>query len=120
MAPMNLQRIKDILDAEMLTDHDPESVEVTVACGADMMSDVLAHTHTGALLLTRLTNRQTIRTAEMAGIKAICFVGAKRPMPEVVALAVQHGIAILATNLRMYESCGRLYGEGLPDCSQGD
>jgi predicted transcriptional regulator len=116
---MNLKRILEVLGAEMLTGHDPEATEVTVGCGADLMSDVLAHMHAGAFLLTRLTNRQTIRTAEIAGIKAICFVGGKRPMPEVVELAAHNEIPLMATGLRMYESCGRLYQEGLPDCSKG-
>jgi len=117
---MKLDRILEVLGAEMVTGHDPASTEVSFACGADLMSDVLAHIHTGALLLTRLTNRQTIRTAEMAGILAICFVGGKRPMEDVVALADQNGIPLMATKLRMYESCGLLYREGLPDCSKAD
>ncbi|MDH3683958.1 MAG: hypothetical protein OEV40_28890, partial [Acidimicrobiia bacterium] len=96
-----------------------ESVVVEKACGADLMSDVLAHIEPGALLLSGLTNPQVVRTAEMAGVQAICFVRGKKPPQDTIALAASNGIPLLRTNLPMFESCGRLYGEGLPGCSKG-
>ncbi len=80
------------------------------------MSDVLAFTHAGTLLLTGLTNPQVVRTAEMAGIHAIVFVRGKLPPPETIALAEQKAIPLLASKYTMYESCGRLYQAGLPSC----
>ena len=32
----------------------------------------------------------------------------------------RNGIPLLATDLPMFESCGRLYTKGLPGCSDGD
>ena len=87
-----------------------------MACGADLMSDVLAFTHTGTLLMTGLTNPQAIRTAEMAGIVAIVFVRGKLPPPETIALAEEKGIPLLASKYTMYETCGRLYEAGLKSC----
>ena len=87
-----------------------------MACGADLMSDVLAFTHAGTLLLTGLTNPQVVRTAEMAGIRAIIFVRGKRPPRETIALAEEKGIPLLATRYTLYEACGRLYNAGLPGC----
>jgi hypothetical protein len=92
------------------------SAEVHMACGADLMSDVLAFTHAGTLLLTGLTNPQVIRAAEMAGIQAIVFVRGKYPPHETIALAQEKGIPLIATCFTLYESCGRLYGQGLPGC----
>jgi hypothetical protein len=40
------------------------------ACGADLMSHVLAFPHAGTLLLTGLTNTDVVRPADMAGIAA--------------------------------------------------
>ena len=91
-----------------------------MACGADLMSDVLAFTKSDSLLLTGLTNPQVIRTAEIAEIKAVCFVRGKRPQAETVALAQEKGIPLLCASLPMYESCGRLYGSGLPGCSDSE
>ncbi len=93
---------------------------VDLACGADLMSDVLAFTHAGTLLLTGLTNPQVVRTAEMAGIKAIVFVRGKMPPPETIALAEKKDIPLLASPLTLYESCGRLYAHGLQGCGAFD
>ena len=84
------------------------------------MSDVLAFTHAGTLLLTGLTNPQVVRTAEMSGIQAIVFVRGKYPPPETIRLAEQKGIPLLASRYTMYETCGRLYQAGLPGCGLFD
>ncbi len=115
---MNLRDVQRILDAELIAGRDLESVDVQMCCGADLMSDVLAHIKAGALLLTGLTNPQVVRTAEMANIEAICFVRDKRPASETIALANDRGVPLLATELPMFESCGRLYKEGLIGCSE--
>ena len=116
---MLLGEVKRILEAEVLTGDGLDSVEVEMACGADLMSDVLAHIKSGSLLLTGLTNQQVVRTAEIASVRAICFVRGKRPTPQVVALAARNEIPLLTTGLPMFESCGLLFGSGLPGCSKG-
>jgi len=108
------------LEAEVIVGNDLDSVEVKMGCGADLMSDVLAHIESGALLLTGLTNPQVVRTAEMANVEAICFVRGKRPPQETIDLATSSGIPLLATTVPMFESCGRLYKVGLCGCSEKD
>ncbi len=95
-----------------------DSVDVSMACGADLMSDVLAHIRSGSFLLTGLTNPQVVHTADMAGIEAICFVRGKVPPPKTVELAEAAEIPLLRTELPVFESCGRLYAEGLRGCSE--
>ena len=41
------------------------------------------------------------------------FVRSKAPTEEMLALARESGIVILATGMRMYEACGKLYANGL-------
>ena len=115
---MTLGEVKEVLGAEVIVGGDALDQQVDLACGADLMSDVLAFTKPDSLLLTGLTNLQTIRTAEVAEIKAICFVRGKRPAPETIELATEKGIPLLCTMLPMYESCGRLHRRGLPGCSE--
>ncbi len=115
---MILRDIKDALEAELVVGEDSLDLEVEVGCGADLLSDVLAFTKAGSLLLTGLTHPQVIRTAEIAEIWAVCFVRGKRPPPETIELAKEKGIPLLCTDLPMYESCGRLCEKGLPGCSQ--
>ena len=115
---MILRQVRDILEAELVVGQESLDLEVAMACGSDLMSDVLAFSKAEAMLLTGLTHPQVVRTAEVADIRAICFVRGKRPPPETVDLARQKGIPLLCTPLLMYESCGRLYQGGLMGCSE--
>ena len=117
-APMTLDDARKMLEAEVIVGADLHKIDVLMGCGADLMSDVLAFAKTGALLLTGLTNIQVIRTVEMANIVGICFVRGKKPPEETVSLAVQNDLPLLATDLPMFESCGRLYHGGLKGCSE--
>ncbi|NIM97197.1 MAG: hypothetical protein GTO24_03640, partial [candidate division Zixibacteria bacterium] len=92
--------------------------DIEMACGCDLMSDVLSFVKPNSLLLTGLTNPQVVRTAEMADLKAICFVRGKKPERETVEMAEAKDIPLLVTPLPMFESCGRLYQAGLPGCSE--
>ncbi len=115
---MTLQEIKEILNAQFIIAPRDARMELRMACGCDLMSDVLAFAKEEALLLTGLTNLQVIRTAEMANIKALVFVRGKEPDRETIALAMAKHIPILLTELPMYEACGRLYRAGLRGCSE--
>ncbi len=115
---MKLEQIREILEAEVLVGEQDLDIEVEMACGADLLSDVLAFTKSESLLLTGLIHQQVIRTAEIAEIKAVCFVRGKRPPAETIELAEKRNLPLLCTYLPMYESCGRLYSHELPGCSQ--
>ena len=115
---MNLQTVKEILDAEVIVGHDALQMEIKMGCGCDLMSDVLAFVKSGSLLLTGLTNKQVVRTAEMSDIKAICFVRGKKPDSETIELAKNKHIPLLLTPLPLFEACGKLYNVGLAGCSE--
>ncbi|MHC4559804.1 MAG: DRTGG domain-containing protein [Planctomycetota bacterium] len=115
---MNLKDIKRILDAEVIAGTELLHEDIKMACGSDLMSDVLSFVRSGSLLLTGLTNPQVVRTAEMANLGAICFVRGKKPNQETIEMAESKNIPLLTTPLPMFESCGRLYSEGLPGCSE--
>ena len=110
---MKISTIKELLDAEVICNEDMLSHDVYSACGSDMMSDVLAYVKNQAVLLTGLVNSQVIRTAEMMDMVCIVFVRSKRPTQEMIELAEESGIVIMATKKRMYEACGKLYANGL-------
>jgi predicted transcriptional regulator len=113
---MNLGEVLSIIDGKVISKDADLDLEVEMACGSDLMSDVLAFTHEGTLLMTGLTNPQVVRTAELAGIVAIVFVRGKLPPPETVALAGEKGIPLLASRYTMFETCGRLFQAGLASC----
>ena len=115
---VKLKEVEDILGAEVILNKDDKDISVEMACGSDLMSDVLSFAKPGALLLTGLTTIQVVYTAEMADIKIVCFVRGKKPQEETVRLAESKNIVLLRTNLPMFESCGRLYKNGLKGCSE--
>ncbi len=110
---MKISGIRDLLGAEVLCGEDRLDRHVYSACGSDMMSDVLAYVKDQAVLLTGLVNAQVIRTAEMMDMVCIVFVRSKRPTPEMIKLAGECGLVLLATDMRMYEACGKLFAGGL-------
>lgn len=111
---MKIRELLDVLSGTILTDNHELDSDIPIGGAADLMSDVLAFATDGMVLLTGLTNPQTVRTAEMAGIEVIVFVRDKTPPPETVELARDSGITLIGTGYTMYESCGRLYQAGLP------
>ena len=110
---MKICTIRDLLDARVVAGEENLGAHVYSACGSDMMSDVLAYVKDQAVLLTGLVNPQVIRTAEMMDMVCVVFVRSKQPTPEMVRLAEESGIVLLASDLRLYEACGILYSNGL-------
>ena len=110
---MKIREIASLLGAEVLCGELQLDEEVQSACGSDMMSDVLAYVKDQGVLVTGLVNPQVIRTAMMMDMRCVVFVRSKRPTQEMVDLAREHHIALLASESRMYEACGRLYMGGL-------
>lgn len=115
---LNLSKIQEILAAEVLTGNNFMDTEIHSACGADLMSDVLAFTKENTLLLTGMVNCQVIRTAEISDLSAIVFVRGKVPRTEVLEAARDIKIPILVTKYPMYEACGKLFAAGLAGCSR--
>ena len=110
---MKIGTIVDMLNARVLCGEDKLDSVVNSACGCDMMSDVLAFVKDQAVLLTGLCNPQVVRTAVMMDMRCIVFVRGKHPSDDIIALADDAGIVVLASNERMYTACGKLYVNGL-------
>jgi len=102
-----------LLDGQFFTGEDKAELEVASACGADLMSDVMAFVKDRVLLLTGLVNPQVIRTAELLDIHAIIFVRGKIPGRDMVEMAEESDIILAGSKLPMFISCGKLYEAGL-------
>lgn len=110
---MKIEQIVNLLNAQVLVNPGLDGVEFECACGADLMSDVLAFVKHHALLLTGLINPHVVRTADMMDIQCIIFVRGKIPPQEVLDVARENGIALLTTRQTMFTACGLLYTNGL-------
>lgn len=110
---MTVEDVRNILGARVLYGADKMNEEIRSACGADMMSDVLAFSKDHSILLTGLCNPQVIRTAELLDIVCIVFVRGKKMDDKTRELAEKSGLVIMETGHRMFSACGMLYEEGL-------
>ncbi|MCL2568369.1 MAG: DRTGG domain-containing protein [Oscillospiraceae bacterium] len=110
---MRLREVKDILDASVFSGEEHLDREVHAACGSDLMSDVLAFVKNQSVLLTGLLNPQVIRTAEMMDMCCVVIVRGKTPDEQIVNLAKDKDIVLMATKYPMYSACGKLYSGGL-------
>ncbi len=110
---MKISELQEILDAKIWVGEDQKETEVFIACGSDLMSDVLAFVKERVVLLTGLVNPQVIRTAEMMDIKAVVFVRGKTPSEDIIQLAKSKKMIVLSTEQPMYIACGLLYKNGL-------
>jgi predicted transcriptional regulator len=110
---MTVEGIKEALNARLVVGENILCSEVTTACGADMMSEVLSYVKNQAVLLTGLCNSQVIRTAEMMDITCVIFVRGKKPTAEMISLAAKKEIALLETEYTMFSACGILYEKGI-------
>ena len=113
---MKVEDIVRILDAKIFAGEEQLSLDLNSACGADLMSDVLSFARSGCLLITGLSNPQAVRTAYALDIAAILVCRGKSLTSKFIETASELGIPILWTKFIMFESCGRLYQEGLTGC----
>jgi hypothetical protein len=102
-----------ILDGQFYWGQEQADLEIASACGADLMSDVMAFVKDRVVLLTGLVNPQVIRTAELLDIHCIIFVRGKSPSRDMIEMAEQAEIILGGTKLSMYIACGKLYEAGL-------
>lgn len=103
----------DVLDAKIICGEDQPDEDIQFAFGSDMMSDVLAFTKHDVVLLTGQVNNHVLRTAEMMDIQSIIFVRGKEPSEEIVEMAKDMDMILMATKLPMFTACGILYENGI-------
>ena len=114
---MTLTEIKDLLHCDVLNAVDNLDLDVTQVVASDGMSEILAFARSKELMITGLTNIQSIRTADIAGVSAVIYCRGKLPDEKVIEFARQKHIPVLATKLGMFNICGILYNKGLKGVS---
>jgi predicted transcriptional regulator len=114
---MKLADIKELLRCEVLAGEEDMAVDISQVVASDGMSEILAFAKSKELMITGLTNIQSIRTADIAGVSAVLYCRGKRPDKKVVEFARQKHIPVLVTEMVMFDICGVLYNKGLKGVS---
>ena len=109
---MKASEIVELLHAQI---HTPFNLQLDLksACGADLMSDVMAFVKEDVVLLTGLVNIQTVRTAQLLDIPLVVFVRGKTPDAQMIAEATKAGIGLMTTEATLFLGCGKLFEAGL-------
>lgn len=110
---MNAEVIARNLDAEIVCGKQASDTTVDMAFASDLMSDVLTLKADNVLLITGLSNLQTIRTAEMSDIKVIVLARNKKASAEMIEMADELGIILIECCYSIYKCCGILFTKGI-------
>jgi hypothetical protein len=110
---MKLKEVASLLNAKVVCGAQYLDREITHVFASDLMSDVLTVNTTNLLLLTGLTNIQTIRTSEMSDVTNLVLVRNKLASREMISLAEENGMVMLECSYSMFKACGLLFQAGL-------
>lgn len=112
---MKLTKLLELVEGKVIVDNGLNigDVEVEKVAASDLMSDVLALSEPGSLLVTGLATPQCVRTAGVVGIPVVLVVRNRDIMPETINAAKLSGVILCVTKKGMYEVCGILYSQGL-------
>lgn len=110
---MDISTITELTEGTMVTTFDASSINIEFAMASDLMSDVLTLDTENTMLITGLSNIQTIRTAEMSDVNCIVLARNKRSTPEMLKIANEIGIVIIESSHAMYLLSGILYAKGI-------
>jgi predicted transcriptional regulator len=115
-------RVRDIvalLDAEVLSGENKLDEEVKSVGASDMISDILALTQPGMVVLTGYTYPQVIRSALVTDLLGLVVVRGKNVAPETIRFARDNNFLLLRTRGYLYSSCGKIYALGLRGADDG-
>lgn len=116
---MKAKHIAELIGAVPITPDLWDNVkdrDFSAAFATDLMSDVLALVQDRfdeTVLITGLASAQTLRTLEMLDMDFAVLVRGKYPPDEILEMAMDMDIMLVATDLTMYDTCGLLYQKGL-------
>lgn len=109
---MNLYQVSQAINGKIEFEPDVEHT-YTCAFASDLMSDVLRFHMENTILITGLSNVQTLRTAEMSNVHCIVFARDKRVTEEMLELAKENHIGIITAPSSVFEISGKLYKNGI-------
>lgn len=110
---LQIGNIAELLNAKLLTPGLDVSREVEHAFSSDLMSDVLTGDYHKTILVTGLSNLQSIRTAEMSDISEVIIGRDKEVSQDMIDLALENKIVLIKSSYSIYRISGLLYEAGI-------
>jgi serine kinase of HPr protein (carbohydrate metabolism regulator) len=110
---MTIRDISKKIEGQILCCEERSSLNVEFAFSSDLMSDVLTIEKENMVLITGLTNLQTVRTSEMSDISCIVIARDKKVNNEIVSLAKENNIVLIQSPFSVFRISGELYKAGV-------
>lgn len=110
---MIIKELIRLIEGRLVCGNPDSGHRIECAFASDLMSDVLTLDNISPMLITGLSNIQTIRTAEMADIHVIVFARGKRVTNEMIELAIENKMVLVETPFSVFRTCGLLYQHGI-------
>jgi len=110
---MKIEEIKNILKAKVLCCENTMENSIVSGGSADLLDTILYAAAKDCVLLTGAATLDSIRKSKVAEIGAIVMVRGKTPDKEILNLARENNIPVLATDFSLFVASGRLYSAGL-------
>ena len=114
---MKLRQAALLLDARVLTDEALLENEVENVFCSDMMADVLRYASSDTVLVTRLLNQAVVRSSIMAEVHCVVFPEGLEPPVQLLTMAENQDITVMAVPKSMFETVDLLLDAGLSDAS---
>ncbi|MDR2911202.1 MAG: hypothetical protein LBV47_07575 [Bacteroidales bacterium] len=110
---MKISDIVSAIDGTIICGSQYLENNVENAFASDLMSDVLTLKLQNLLLVTGLSNIQSIRTAEMSDIQYVLIVRNKEVTADMANLAEESNMVLIKSPYSMFKVSGILYQKGL-------
>ncbi|MDD5718142.1 MAG: transcriptional regulator [Candidatus Krumholzibacteria bacterium] len=111
---MKLKEVIELLVAETIYVNAKHlELDINSTAASDLMSDILARPGTPDLMMTGLATVQAVRTASIAGIKAVMIVRGKPINAQMIELAKDDDIPLMVTKHSLFDASGKLWECGV-------
>lgn len=110
---VRIRELANVLEAKVICGDDRLDEEVRIGCTSDLMSDILTLDLENLVLITGLTNLQTIRTAEFADVSCIVLVRNKKASQEMIELANESDLVVMECKYSAFKSTHLVCQAGL-------
>lgn len=111
--PLTIKDISEKIDGHIVCCEENKSAKVEYAFSSDLMSDVLTLQKENLVLITGLSNLQTVRTSELSDITCIIIGRDKKINKEIISLAKANDIVLIESAYSVFRISGELYKAGL-------
>ena len=106
---MNLEAIVKSLHLRVKYGEGLLNVAVRGGYVGDLLSDVMANSHKGDILITRQIHQNIVAVASLNELAGIVLVQGAEPAPDTLEQAEKEKIPLLVADMPAFEVAGRIY-----------